>query len=318
MNVVEEVRAAEERIRAHVRETPLEASPAFAGPAAELLLKLENQQLTGSFKVRGALSKLLSLTPEERGRGVVAASSGNHGAGVAYGMRVLGCGGLVFVPEGADPDKIARIRALGAEVVVHGTDCALTEAHARRHASEHGLVYISPYNDPAVVGGQGTIGVELARQTGPGNRIDVVFVALGGGGLISGIAGWLKARDPAIELVGCSPEASPIMAESLRAGRIVFRDSLPTLSDGTAGGIEEGAITFDLCRELVDRTVLVSEEEIAAAMRLTVRHHGMLIEGAAGCALAAWLKEREDHAKKRVVVVLCGANVSPETLKNVL
>ena len=316
MNLYAEIGLAAERIGPHVRETPLFRSlPPDDRQGGGLFLKLENLQHTGSFKVRGALNKLLSLTPEQRARGIVTASSGNHGAAVAYGLRLLGARGLIVVPEHASPAKVNLIRRLGAEVRHHGDDALLSEEYARAYADQHGLVYVSPYNDAQVVAGQGTIGAELARQL---DRIDAVFVAVGGGGLIAGIAGYLKAARPGITVVGCQPERSPVMAESIRAGRIVELESGPTLSDATAGGIEAGAITFDLCRTLVDEYVLVSEQEIAAAVRTLIEAEHILVEGAAGVALAAYHKRRDEFRDQNVVVVLCGANISLQTLQAIL
>jgi threonine dehydratase len=310
------VLAAEGRIRSYARETPLEHSTLLSQRGqGEVYLKLENIQHTGSFKLRGALNKLLSLAPEERQRGVVTASSGNHGAAVAYGLRLLGIHGLIFVPEHAAPSKVEMIRRLGGEVRFFGDDGVDTELYARAYAAEHGMVYISPYNDLQVLAGQGTIGVELARQL---DRIDAVFVAVGGGGLISGIAAYLKSIAPEVTIIGCQPERSAVMAESVRAGRIVELESLPTLSDGTAGGVEQGTITFAPCRRLVDEYVLVSEEAIADAIRLCLEGQHMLVEGAAGVAVAAYLKRSAEWAGKRVAIVICGANIGVETLKSVL
>src|SRR5262245_17913012 len=246
MNLHAEITQAAERIGPYVRETPLIRSLLLGDDqGGGVFLKLENLQHTGSFKVRGALNKLLTLTSEQRGQGIVTASSGNHGAAVAYGLRLLGARGLIVVPEHASPAKVDLIRRLGAEVRHYGDDAVLAENYARDYAEQHGLVYISPYNDPQVIAGQGTIAVELARAR---ERIDAVFVAVGGGGLIAGIAGYLKTVRPGVTVFGCLPERSPVMAESIRAGRIIEMDSAPTLSDATAGGIEEGAITFELCR----------------------------------------------------------------------
>ena len=190
-----EVIAAEKRIRPHIRETLLEHSPYYSAlTGSDIYFKLENLQHTGSFKVRGAMNKVLSLTQSERRRGVVTASSGNHGAATAFSLAKLGGSGIVFVPDNASPTKVQAIERLGAEVRCFGDDTAVTEAHARRFARDNGLAYIPPYNDLQVIGGQGTIAVELTRQL---DRFDVVFVALGGGGLISGIAGYLKSIHPA-------------------------------------------------------------------------------------------------------------------------
>jgi len=261
------------------------------------------------------MNNLLSLDSAARSRGVVAASSGNHGAALAYGTGVLGCRCVVFVPQDASPAKIEAIRARGAEVRQEGEDCVLTEALARRFGREHGMPYISPYNDPKTVAGQGTIGVELARQL---KEIDTVYVSLGGGGLISGVAGFLKSVNQQIEIVACSAENSKVMHESVHAGEILDLPSLPTLSDGTAGGVEEGAITFALCQQLVDRYLLVSEAEIRDAMRLIIGQHHVLVEGAAGVAVAGFLKDRERRPGRRVVILLCGANIALESLREVL
>jgi threonine dehydratase len=312
-----EIQQAAARLRGHVRRTPvIEVEGGdFGLPGVQLVFKLEYLQHTGSFKVRGALNKLLTLTPEQRTQGIVTASSGNHGAAVAYGLRLLGARGLIVVPEHASPAKVELIRRLGAEVRHYGDDALLSEEYARDYALQQGLVYISPYNDPQVIAGQGTIGVELAQQL---DRVDAVFVAVGGGGLIAGIAGYLKALRPDITIVGCQPERSAVMAESVRAGRIVEIESGPTLSDATAGGIEAGAITFDLCRRLVDEYVLVSEEEIAAAIRTLIEAEHILVEGAAGVAVAAYQKRRAEFRDKNVALVLCGANISLQTLKTIL
>jgi threonine dehydratase len=304
------------RIRSYVRETPLDESEAVAGAAGPRVhLKMENLQVTGSFKLRGAMNKLLSLTPEERAKGVVAASSGNHGAAVAYGLKTLGIPGVIYVPENASPAKVVNIRSYGVEVRAHATDSGLTEVFARRYAREHGRVYVSPYNDPVVVAGQGTIGDELSRQL---ESVDALYVALGGGGLIAGIAGFLKESGRNLDVVACSPENSAVMHHSVQSGRIVEMESRPTLSDGTAGAVEDGTITFDLCRRYVDRYLLVSEEEIREGMRLVIDRHHTLVEGAAGVAVAGYLKDRGRRKDGNVVIVLCGANISRDRLKEVL
>lgn len=316
MDLYNEVTQAEERIRSYIRETPLEPSLSLSQLGqSQVFLKLENIQYTGSFKLRGALNKLLTLSPEEREKGVVTASTGNHGAATAYALKLLGVEGIVFVPETASPVKLAMIQRLGATIQYYGTDGGVTEIFARRYAEDHGMPFISPYNDPQIISGQGTIAAELVRQL---PRIDAVFVAVGGGGLISGIAGYLKAVNPQVKVIGCLPENSPVMAASIEARQIVEMDSLPTLSDATAGGIEPGAITFELCQQWVDDYILVSEEEIKAGMRLCIEDHHMLVEGAAGMAVAAYLKQKERFQQQHVVIIICGANISLEKLKTVL
>jgi threonine dehydratase len=316
MNVPEEARLAEDRIRPFIRETPLEYSLFLSQRGeANVYLKCENLQHTGSFKARGAMNRLLALSPSERERGVVAASTGNHGAAVARSAAELGMPAIVYVPDGASPSKLENIRRRGAEVRHHGDDCVIAETFARAYADEHALPYVSGYNDTHVVAGQATIGIELERQL---DHIDAVFVALGGGGLISGISGYLKSVRPDVMAVGCSPENSKVMLESVRVGRILDLPSLPTLSDGSAGGVEPGSITFELCRDLIDEFVTVTEDEIADTLRTFIDAHHMLIEGAAAVAVASYLVMQEQFRGKNVVIVLCGANIALETLREVL
>lgn len=315
-DVAAAARAAAARIGGLVRVTPLDYSYRFsAETGADVYMKLENIQYTGSFKLRGAANRLMTLASEQKRAGCVAASSGNHGAAIAYAMRKLGIAGVIFVPEQTSTAKVEAIRGYGGDVRLFGTDGLDTEMHARKYADEHGMFYLSPYNDPAVIAGQGTCGIEIQASL---PQVDTLYVAVGGGGLVSGIASVLKSANPEIRIVGCQPEESAVMAHSIEAGRIVDEPSGPTLSDGTAGGIEQDAITFGLCRNLVDEFVLVSEAEIAAAMRQFIDYEHQLIEGAAGVALAAMLKQKDTLAGRKVAVLICGGNVSRETLKRIL
>ena len=310
------VDAAETRIRTHVRETPLEYSAVLSGlTGAAVHLKLENLQRTGSFKVRGAFNRLLTLGEGWRDRGIVAASSGNHGAAVALAMGVTGIAGIIFVPSSASRAKVDKIRNLGADVQFAGEESGATELFARSYAAEHHMTYVSPYNDEAVIAGQGTIGAELARQL---PAIDAVVASVGGGGLIAGIAGYLKAARSDMVAVGVSARNSNAMAASVRAGRVVETTHLETLSDGTAGGIESGAVTFDLCRSLVDDFVDVDEPAIRSALRLFIESHAMLCEGAAALAISGLLTAREKLRGKTVAVIVCGANIAADTLKAAL
>ncbi|MFZ9054133.1 MAG: threonine/serine dehydratase [Woeseiaceae bacterium] len=314
--ILSEIDAAAHRLYPHVRKTWLEYSPHFSAlTGAKVWLKLENLQRTGSFKVRGAFNKLLSLEAHELARGCVTASSGNHGAASAYAMAKLGVKGLIFVPQTTSSSKLAAIHRYGGEVRLFGRESGESEGEARRYAAENGMTYISPYNDLAVLAGQGTCGVEMADQL---DAIDAVFVSVGGGGLIGGIGAYLKSRDSDIEVVGCLPENSPAMARALEAGRIIECEHLPTLSDGTAGSIEEGAITFPVCQAVIDNVALVDEASIVAAMRDFIDGENMLLEGSAGVALAGLKARAKSLAGKNVVVVICGANISRDTLRDVL
>ena len=315
-DVARDARAAAGRIARLVRKTPLDHSPRFSAAAgADVWFKLENLQYTGSFKLRGATNLLLSLTDDERSRGCVAASSGNHGAGVACAAQRLGMTAIVFVPDFTSAAKIEAIRSYGGDVRMFGSDGLDTETHARAFAVANGMRYVSPYNDPQIIAGQGTCGVEIVDEL---NDIDALYVAVGGGGLIGGVASVIRERNPQVRIVGCQPRESAVMAHSVEAGRLLDEPSRPTLSDGTAGGVEAGAVTFELCRELVDDFVLVDEQQIAAAMRRYIDLEHQLIEGAAGVALAAMLSQREQNLGRRVVVLICGGNVSLGTLRQVL
>jgi threonine dehydratase len=210
---------------------------------------------------------------------------------------------------------VEAIKRAGGEIRFFGTDGLDTEQHARAYAAENGMYYLSPYNDEDVIAGQGTCGVEIARQL---PRVDAIFIAVGGGGLISGVGSFLKSVNPRMSVVACQPAASAVMTESVKAGEILELPSEPTLSDGTAGGIEADAITFDLCRSIADDFVVVSEEQIAEAMRQFIDAHHLLPEGAAGVALAGLKRHADEHKGKNVVVIICGGNISRETLKKVI
>ena len=315
-NLEKEAREAEQRIRPHIRETPVEKSLHLGQKAdCEVFLKLENLQITGSFKLRGATNKVLSLSRDELQKGVLTASSGNHGAAFAYLMDRFGLKGTIFLPETASETKLESLKYYDINIELRGQDCILAETAARNSAQESGQEFISPYNDPKIVGGQATIGIELLNQL---DRVDAVFVPIGGGGLISGIAGFLKALDRKIDIIGCQPANSPVMYESVKAGHIIDMESKPSISDGTAGGIEKNAITLEICRALVDDYVLVSEDEIKDAIRLMLKKHHMLTEGAAALSVAAFLKTKKRYADKRVVLIISGAKISQDQLREVL
>ncbi|RLE31458.1 threonine/serine dehydratase [Candidatus Acetothermia bacterium] len=314
--ILVEVLRARARLHRYLPPTPLTPSPDLSrATGGRVYLKHENLQPTGSFKVRGALNALLALPSDLRGKGVIAASTGNHGAAVAWGASRLSIPCTVYVPRGAEPEKLENIGRWGAEVREVGDDCLEAELAAREAAKAEGRPYIPPYNDPRVIGGQGTLAAELWKEL---PELEAVYVPLGGGGLLSGVAAYLKAVNPQVRVVGCSPENSQVMIRSIQAGRILELPSLPTLSDGTAGGIEPGSITFDLCRALADDFLTVTEEEIATALRSFLRTHHQLIEGAAAVAVAALLRDRGKTAGRTAVVVLSGANIGLAKLRGVL
>ncbi len=311
-----ETLAAERRIRAHIRETPAEHSPFLsqAGNAA-VYLKCENFQLTGSFKLRGAVNKILSLSDEEKALGLMTASSGNHGAAFSWALKRFGLKGTIVLPEITAPTKIDSLVLNGADIIKHGDDCIKAERYGREAAEKRGLTYIPPYNDLQIIGGQGTIGLELLEQV---PDIDCVLVPVGGGGLIAGIAGYLKSENPDIAIIGCQPENSAVMFESVKAGRILDLESKPTISDGSAGGIEKDTITLPICQELVDDFILVTEEEIISALRIILAKHHMLVEGSAVLSVAACIKQKSRFQGKNTVLILSGSKISLDTLKEIL
>jgi threonine dehydratase len=311
--LAEEVKTAAARIKAVVTETPVEHAHDLASDSgARLFLKLENQQQTGSFKLRGASNKILSLSPAEMRAGVIAASNGNHGLGVAAAARRAGIAAEIYVSSLVSPAKVRRIEEYGARIHRAGNDPLEAELAARAAADREGKVFISPYNDAMVMAGQGTIAVELLRQV---PDVDALFVAVGGGGLIGGIGAYTKQASPRTEIVGCWPQNSPVLFESIKAGRILDVPEQPTLSESTAGGLEPGSVTFPVCARVIDRSVLVSEDEILNAMRRVRALRGWTIEGAAAVAVAALLQEAKRYAGKNVAVVICGGNLSEKVLQ---
>ena len=303
------------RSNPHIRHTPLEHSPYLSNLAsANVFLKLDNIQKTGSFKFRGAISKMTSMSDQEKSNGVVTASTGNHGAACSLAMSTLQIKGKVVVPENVHKNKVENILNLGGEVEYYGDDCIDAEERAQEISKTTGATYISPYNDEAIVCGQGTMGLEIWEDL---KGVDAVFISVGGGGLISGVGGYLKSMNESIQVYGVSPEKSCVMYESLKAGKQLDLPSEPTLSDGTAGGVEFGSMTFEMCKEIIDDFSIVSEGEIAKGIQIGVEKHHQLIEGAAGTAIAGFMKQKDKFKDKTVVLVMCGGNISGAVLKSV-
>ncbi len=317
-----DIAQAAERVAGHAVRTPLlEAAPLSQRCGSTVRIKAEHRQRTGSFKIRGALNKTFGLPDTEAAAGVITASSGNHGIGVATAAAARDVPCTVYLPSGASPSKVNAIGRLGATIVtVDDTDTAVAEVAARAAATERNVAYISPYNDPLIVAGQGTIGREI-EQDWPAldlGNLDAVVVAVGGGGLISGIATWLKHHLPETTIIGASPENDQAMAASVAAGAIIEPPALPTFSDGTAGAVEAASITFDICTALVDMWMPITETAIATAVTNMVDDHHELVEGAAGVALAAAEQYGTEHPGSNIVAVACGANVSSSALAAML
>ncbi|MBU1091298.1 threonine/serine dehydratase [Patescibacteria group bacterium] len=317
MNILSEIKKAEKRIRPYILKTPLIPSNFLSKlNKGKVYLKMESEQYTGSFKVRGAMNKILSLSEQEKKKGIVTASTGNHALGVARALSITGIKGTIFLPENAETSKIEALRGYNATLEFYGKDFLATELHAKQVAKEKGASWISPYNDPQIIGGQGTIGIEIVQQL---DKIDYVLATVGGGGLISGVATYLKSVSPETKIIGCLPINFPKMYLSVKAGKIVSPSNLKeTLSDGSAGGIEEGSITFPICQQLIDDFILVSEKEIKEAIKLIVDKHHKIIEGAAAVSVASFIKNKEKFKGANVVIIICGGNIATSKLKALL
>ena len=316
MSFYNNVKNASIYIKDHIKKTNLIYSKYFSTLSSnEVYFKLENTQITGSFKIRGAFNKLLSLSQKEKEKGIITASTGNHGLAVAYASNKLNISCKIYVPNIASDIKVNKIKKLGSKVIYFGEDCLEAEKKARKDSNKEKLAFISPYNDEYVMSGQGTLAVELIEQI---KKLDVVIVSVGGGGLISGISKYIKSTWPEIVVVGCSPENSPAMINSMYSGKILDIKSKPTLSDGTAGGLEPGSITFPICCEYIDQTILVTEDEIKKAMELYYNNENQIIEGAAGVAIATFLKIKNHFSEKKIGIIICGGNIDQKSFLSLI
>jgi len=277
-------------------------------------LKLENEQITGSFKVRGALNRLMTLTKEQASKGVITASTGNHGLGTAYAAKKLGISAKVVFPKEASRVKMEKIQKAGVEVI-QDVGYADIESYARKLAKERGLTYVSPYNDPMIVAGAGTTGLEIVEQLG---NIDAVIVPIGGGGLISGIATVVKVMSPHTEMIGVQSEVSPEVYESWKAGHWVDAEESDSLAQGLMGGVEPDSITLDIIQELLDRIVLVKESSILEAIRVLYENEKLTIEGAGAASTAVILERWREFKGKRIVAVVTGGNISEDELTSLI
>ncbi|MDW7761348.1 MAG: pyridoxal-phosphate dependent enzyme [Acidobacteriota bacterium] len=297
-----------ERIRDVVMWTPLERSPDLSERyGADVFVKWESEQLTGSFKIRGALSAIRNLPQDVRARGLVSASTGNHGLAVAKAAELEKTDLMLFVPESVSPAKLEKLRRLGIDVEIRGASCEQTERLARAFAGDSGKPYIPPYNDIDVILGQGTAAFEIHRDL-PG--VDAVLVPVGGGGLAAGLAAYLKSVRPEVQIFGVEPETSAFMNASIAAGRLVEVEEKPTTADAVAGGIEPGSITFDFCRKFLDGIITVTETAISDAVTVLSRDCGRVIEAAGALALAGLDSCPEPFHGLKVVLIASGGNAS--------
>ena len=302
------VERADARIQGGIVRTPLEFSPILSREMqATVLIKWECDQRTGSFKLRGALNAVLSLAEAVRRSGIISASTGNHGLAMTRAARLVGAPLTLYVPRTTSTAKQVRLRQVGADLVIDGDSCEAAEALARQAAVAWGKTYVSPYNDSAVIAGQGTVGLEILAAA---RDADAVLVPVGGGGLAAGIAGYIKGKAAGIKVWGVEPRHSAFMRASLAAGRLVEIKEKPTLADAVAGGIEPGSITFPLCRRYLRGIISVSERMLAEALTTLTRIHGRSVEGAGALALAALGTEKRRFRGQTVVLVVSGRNAA--------
>jgi threonine dehydratase len=309
------VEAARRRLRDAIVQTPCAYSQTLSElTGARCFVKLENLQMTGSFKERGAANLLLQLVPDERRRGVIAASAGNHGLAVAFHAARLGIPATIVMPEYAPLIKVTNARRYGAEVVLHGSNFEEAYERARALEAERGLVFVHPFDDPRVVAGQGTLGLEVLEQL---PEVEALIVPVGGGGLIGGVALAVKAARPDVQVIGVQSAALPAMSRSLDAGERVRVDAAPTIADGIAVR-QVGALTYELAHAWVDRVVTVDEEELSNAVLLLLEIEKTVVEGAGAAPLAALLNRPLGLERRSVALVLSGGNIDVTMLSRII
>lgn len=310
---LQDIELAAQRLRGHILETPCVESRTLSQiVGAQVFLKFENLQFTASFKERGACNKLAQLTPEESARGVIAMSAGNHAQGVAYHAQRLGLRAVIVMPRFTPDVKVERTRGFGAEVVLHGDTLDEARAHARALADSQGLVFVHPYDDAAVAAGQGTLALEMLK-TQP--DLEILVVAIGGGGLIAGVATAAKAIKPDIRIVGVQTQRFPSMVNAIEGSDLPMGQS--TIAEGIAVATP-GQMTQGVVRALVDELLLVDEGDIEQAVLMLLEIEKTLVEGAGAAGLAAMLRHRERFAGKKVGLVLSGGNIDPLLLAAII
>jgi len=309
MVTLRDIIRADGRLSPHLPPTPLEAAPKLGD---KIWLKLENANKTRSFKIRGALNAILSLSDEERAKGIIAASSGNHAGAVAYAAQMTGAAATILMPSTTPKKKVENVKRYGAEALLFGDTYDEAEAEALRRAHA-GWTWLSPYNDPRVIAGAGTIGIEILQQLPDVQR---VVAPVSGGGLVAGVAAALKQVDPAIEVIGVNAESAPAMYNAFHDRRLP--QVWDTLADALSGEIEEGSITLPICQEYLDDMALVSEEEMAAAMRFLLETQGWVVEGGGAVAVAAQMHDALPRDGAATALVVSGGNVDASVLRRLL
>lgn len=312
---LDDITSAREFLQGKVRHTPVKRSGTLSQmTGSEFYLKLENFQRTGSFKVRGALNKIRSLTEEERARGVVAASAGNHAQGVAYAATQAGVKSHIFMPEGASHAKVVATKGYGAKIHLKGRDYQEAFEAAQTYGDEHGLVFVHAFDDPYIIAGQGTLGLEILDDI---PELDTVLIPIGGGGLIAGIATAIKAKRPEARIIGVQADGASTVAPSLDKGRPIAIDEVHTMADGIACR-KLGELTFAAIQEHVDEVVTVEESEIAQAILFLLERTKTAAEGAGAVALAAAMHKRVDVSGGKVCAVVSGGNIDMTLMSRII
>jgi len=313
MITLQDIQDAASRLQGQVLDTPCVESRTLSEiVGAQIFLKFENLQFTASFKERGACNKLTQLIPEERARGVIAMSAGNHAQGVAYHAQRLGIRAVIVMPSFTPGVKVERTRGFGAEVVLHGGTLEEARQHAYQLAEKQGLVFVHPYDDEAVAAGQGTLALEMLAAV---PDLDTLVIAVGGGGLIAGVATAAKALRPDIEIIGVQTERFPAMVNAVKGTH--HAQGTSTIAEGIAVGTP-GTVTLEVVRRLVDDLVLVDEGDIEQAVLMLLEIEKTLVEGAGAAGLAALVRYPERFKGKRVGLVLCGGNIDPLLLAAII
>jgi len=314
---IDKIKTARENIKPFIKKTTLKYSHFLSSLCqGTIYLKLENAQLSHSFKIRGAFNKMLDLTPKEKQKGIITCSSGNHGLATAIAAKELGIAAKIVIPETTPRKKVDKIKKYNVDLLLYG-DYDEAEQKALELAHKEGKTYVSAYNDPNIIAGQGTIGLEILEDF---PEVEKVLVPVGGGGLIAGISIAIKNKNRVIEVIGAQSEASPVMYESLKAGKILKSEELKiqdSIADGLSGGIEEGSITFRIAQKNVNKVILAKEETIKEAIRLLWEKDSQIVEGAGAVGPAVVIENKEQFKNKKTVVIISGGNIDDELFNKI-
>jgi len=311
-----DIQNARNLIQEQVKKTPLVRSQYLSSlTGSDVYLKLENLQLTNAFKFRGALYRMMSLSVDEKARGIIAASSGNHGQAVAIGAEKLNLKATVVVPETTPRIKIDKIRAHNVELILHGEQYDYAESYAKELAKERGLAFISTYNDPIVVAGQGTVGLEILEDL---PTTDTIIVPVGGGSILSGIAVATKSLKPSIQILGVQPENVAAMYYCLKAGKVINVPMKRTNAEGLDGNIEQGCITFELVQKYVDEILLSNEDAMKKMIRILWEQEKQVVEASGAIAIAPIVATPRRFAGRRTVAVITGGNIDDALFRSLV